>query len=346
MKSLAAFALIGFGATSWAQEGPAPVLFSQGQVTGTLPIVLQLRSKSASVDGARLASMGPRRPTYVAPSAKAYGNSEFSALPSDLSFYAGLSEKPGPGSNRLLSAVEVRFVRGPTVLMALDASRGEVLVGPGMARKLHVHSEGGAPAALSPFSAGAVTFTGTPARLVNREELPGDSVDGVLPLRLFSGFRVSWDLQAGTLTLEPAGDSSGADRRPGAFTIPCQWPGGALGLEVALQGHVSGLMLVDASEPHSVLDLRAAENAGLAYRPWADVRRNEILKGGVADKALLRMGSAEVTLLSARVVAIEDRLPPGCLGLLGRDVLTLFDYSFEPGASSIVLTPHRADGKN
>jgi hypothetical protein len=40
------------------------------------------------------------------------------------------------------------------------------------------------------------------------------------------------------------------------------------------------------------------------------------------------------------------RLPPECLGLLGRDVLTLFDYTFEPGASSAVLTPRRADGKN
>jgi hypothetical protein len=76
------------------------------------------------------------------------------------------------------------------------------------------------------------------------------------------------------------------------------------------------------------------------------VRRNEILKGGVADKALLGIGSAEVTLLSARVVGMGGRLPPECLGLLGRDVLTLFDYTFEPGASSAVLTPRRADGKN
>jgi hypothetical protein len=98
-------------------------------------------------------------------------------------------------------------------------------------------------------------------------------------------------------------------------------------------------MLVDASAPHTVLDLPAVERAGIAFRPWGDVRRNEIQKGGVADKARLKIGSAEVTVLSARVVGMGGRLPPGCLGILGQDVLNLFGYFFDPGASSIVLTP-------
>ena len=321
-----------------------PVL-PQGQVAGALPVVLKIHSKSASADSARLASMGPRGPSYVAPSAQAYGHAEYSALPANLSFYAGLNEKPGPGSRARLSAVDARFVSGPVFLMAIESTRGEVLLGPAMARKLHLAGGPGAAVVLPAFSLGSVAFAGVPARIVTREDLPGDSVDGALPLALFRGFGVSWAFKSGRLTLESVGGPPGTARGAGAFSVPCRWSEGALYLEVALQGQLSGLMLLDASAAHTVLDLPAVERAGIAFRPWGDVRRNEILKGGVADKARLRIGSAEVTLLSVRVVGMGDKLPSGCLGILGQDILDLFAYSFEPGASSMVLTAYSPGGK-
>lgn len=339
--TIAIAALLAWPGVCWAQEGFITPLLPQGQVAGALPAVLKIHSKAASVDSARLASMGPRRPSYVAPSAQAYGHSEYSALPANLSFYAGLNEKPGPGSRARLSAVDVQFATGSVFLMALESTRGEVLLGTAMARKLHLEGGKGASVVLPAFHLGPVAFTGVPARIVNREDLPGDSVDGVLPIALFRGFGVSWALKAERLTLDSPGESPETARGAGAFPVGCRWPDGALYLEVALQGQLSGLMLLDASAAHTVLDLPAVELAGIAFRPWGDVRRNEILKGGVADKARLRIGSAEVTLLSARVVGMGDGLPPGCLGILGRDILDLFAYSFEPGGSSVLLTPHR-----
>lgn len=343
---IALVALVAWSGVCWAQEGPTVPVFPQGQVTGTLPVVLKLHSKSASVDNARLASMGPRQPSYVAPSAQAYGHAEYSALPPYLSFYAGLNEKPGPGSRARLSALDVRFAAGPAFLMALDTTRGEVLVSPGMARKQHLNERKGAPMELPPFRMGTVAFTGVPARMVKREDLPGDSVDGVLPLMLFNGYRILWEPKAGRLALSAAASPLGPAYESGAFAVPCKWLEGALCLEATLEGHVTGLMLVDSASRNSVLDLPAVEQAGLAYRPWGDVRRNEILKGGVVDRAHLKIGSADVTLLSARVVEMGKGLPPGCLGILGQDILNLFAYAFEPGGSSVVLTPHRPDGKS
>jgi hypothetical protein len=339
-------AFLSFPGFFGAQETPKSLSLPQGRVEGTLPLVLKLKTKSAFTESARLASMGPREPQFVAPSAKAYGHSEFSPLPANLSFYAGLNEKTGPTSTASLSAVEVRFVKGPSFLMAVDTTCGEVLIGSGMARKLHLKEGKETSVELQPFHMGSLNFSGVPARVVNREDLPGDSVDGVLPLGLFRGFEVSWDPKSKTLTLASPGHASGTARGARSFIVPCRWPGGALCLEVSLQSQIQGLMLVDASAAHTVLDLPAVERAGISFRPWGDVKHNEIIKGGVAEKVRLKIGSAEVTILTARVVGMDERLPPGCLGILGQDVLNLFGYSFEPGSSTLVLTPQAAGGTN
>jgi hypothetical protein len=342
MSEIRAFTFLAFLALPAilpAQGKPTSPSLRQGRVEGSLPSVLKLHYQSASADVAGLAALGPRQPTRVAPSARAYGNSEFTALPSRLSFFAGLNERSGSGSRTLLPALDVRFVSGASFLMALDTTRREVLVGPSMARKLGIAAGDGDLTVLPPFRLGAIAFDGIPARRANSDELPRDSVDGVLPLVLLRGFRIRWEPKAGRLTLDAEGSNPGEAPGAGAFVVHCQWPEGALCLSVSLQDRVTGLMVLDASAMRSLFDLTAAQRAGLPFRPWADVRRNEILKGGLAEQARLRIGQAEVTVLSARVVEMEDRLPAGCLGIIGQEILNLFDFSFEPGAPNITLVP-------
>jgi len=179
---------------------------------------------------------------------------------------------------------------------------------------------------------------------VGSAELPGESVDGVLPLSLFAGYGLFWESSAERLTVCAPGGPPPPAAGSGAFSTTAQWRDGALCLAVVLHGRYGGYFLVNPAQPHSAIDIEAARKAGIEVRMQGSVLRNEIAKGGLAEEARVRLGTAEVTIRWARVVDVAPYLPPACLGIMGRDVFTLFSYYIEPGSGTVVLTPSRKGG--
>lgn len=321
------------------QQAPSTTASSaRVEVSGALPAVLKVKVREAAMDRVSLAESA-KRPTYVAPSAIAYGHSEFSTLGADLSFYAGLTERGNTGPQTRLDTLEARFDQGPKAAMVLDVTRQGALVGRALARKLGILPEKDGEVALPPFKLGAVTFSGVSARVVPDGDLPSDSVDGVLPLGTFSGLGVHWEPSAERITLYEAGAAGGPSSREGAFPVAARCEGGALLLQAVLQGKVQGYFLLNPAQPHSAVDNAAAQRAEVPMKPTGDVGKNQLVKGGLAEEATIRLGKAQVGIRSARVVDLSAALPEGCLGILGRETFELFSYYVEPGACTAVLIP-------
>lgn len=315
----------------------APSLGSAIRIDGTLPATLKVKVTTAAIGGVRLVESA-KRPTNIAPSAIAYGHADFSTLPANLSFYAGLTEKGNVKPRAFLDTLEARFEGGPRATMALDVTQGEVLVGQSLARKLGFAPSKGTSVRLPPFALGPVTCSGVTARIVPDGELPSDSVDGVLPLTLFSGLGVFWETAAERITLCGAG--SGVPRgTTGAFPVPVRWEGGALLLKTLLQEKVEGVLLLNPAQPHSAIEAAAARRAEIPMRTSGDVGKNELRKGGLAEEVRIRLGTAQVTIRSAPVLDLAADLPEGCVGILGREVFRLFNCYVEPGGGAVVLVP-------
>ncbi len=347
MRSSCAFILLVVCVAIRGQETPAP---SEAQavdpgpmdapairIEGSLPASLKVKVTSAPLGGVRLVESA-KRPTRVAPSAIAYGHADFSSLPANLSFYAGLTEKGNVGPRAVLDTLEARFKGGPRATMAFDVTQGEVLVGQTLARKLGVGVSKEATARLPAFALGSVTCSGVMARIVSDGDLPSDSVDGVLSLTLFSGLGVFWESAAERITLYGAGDR-GPTRASGSFSVPVRWDGGALLLKTLLQEKVEGFLLLNPAQPHSAIEAAAARRAGVPMMISGDVGKNELRRGGLAEEARIRLGTTQVTIRSAPVLNVAAELPEGCIGILGRETFSLFNCYIEPGVGAVVLMP-------
>jgi hypothetical protein len=345
MRTLATLLALLVSIASFCQQTPpAPNPEPAAQITGTFPAVLKVKVRTAALNNVSLAA-SVKRPTYIAPSAIAYGHSEFSTLPADLSFYAGLTERGNTGPKAHLDTLEARFEKGPRATWVLDVTQGEVLVGHDLARKLGLGSEKGTQEALPSFTMGAVTFSGVKGRIIPVADLPSESVDGVLPLAIFSGLGVHWEPSSGRITLYHVGSPDGPEEVPGAFAVPARCERGALLLSSVLQGKVGGYFLLNPGQPHSAIETSAARQAEVPMKVMGDVGKNQLVRGGLAEEARIRLGKTQVTIRSARVVDIAQQLPEGCLGILGRETFELFNYYLDPGACTVVLVPARPSGR-
>jgi hypothetical protein len=342
MRTRTALLILLWSLAGLCQQAPSSKPARAVEFEGTFPAVLKVVVKTATLNGASLAESA-KRPTYVAPSAIAYGHSEFSTLPPDLSFYAGLTERGNVGPQAHLDTLDARFERGARATLALDVTQDEVLVGPSLARRLGIQAGGKEGVLLPPFSMGPVTFTGVTARIVPAGDLPADSVDGVLPLSVFSGLGVLWEPAAERITLYRAGAPGGPAETPGAFPVPTRCERGALLLYATLQEKVEGYFLLNPAQPHSAIEDSAASRAEVHMKPVGDVGKNQLVKGSLAEEARLRLGNAQINIRSARVVNLAGKLPEGCLGILGRETFQLFGYYIEPGACTLVVVPPRKD---
>jgi hypothetical protein len=321
-----------------AQQAPSPEPASAVEISGTFPAVLKVKVKTAALGSQSLAASA-KRPTYVAPSAIAYGRSEFSTLPADLSFYAGLTERGNTGPQAHLDTIDVRFEKGTRATVVLDVTQGEVLVGQDLARKLGLEVGKGSTVELPRFTLGHISFSGVTARTVPSGALPSDAVDAVLPLALFSGLGIHWEPAAERITLYRAGAPGGPSGAPGSFAVTARCERGALFLQAALQEKVEGYFLLNPGQPHSAIEASAARRAEVPMKLSGEVGKNQLVKGGLAEEARIRLGKAQVGIRSARVVDLAGELPEGCLGILGRETFQLFSYYIEPGACTVVLIP-------
>ncbi len=346
MRFPATAILILWSLTGLCQQAPSPTIPSaKVEISGTLPAVLKVKVREAAMDRVSLAQSA-KRPTYVAPSAIAYGHSEFSTLGADLSFYAGLTERGNTGPQTKLDTLEVRFDKGPRATMVLDITRDGALVGRSLAKKLGILSEKDGEVDLPPFDLGTATLSGARAQVVPDGDLPSDAVDGVLPLGTFSGLGVHWEPSAGRITLYETGATAGPSSHEGAFPVAARCQGGALLLQAVLQGRVQGYFLLNPAQPHSAIDDAAAREAQVPMKPTGDVGKNQLVKGGLAEEAALRIGKAQIGIRSARVVDLAAVLPEGCLGILGRETFELFNYYVEPGACTVVFVPVRREARS
>jgi hypothetical protein len=342
MKTRATLFALLCSLASLAQQSPSSEPASAVEISGTFPAVLKIKVRTATLSGLSL-SASAKRPTYVAPSAIAYGRSEFSTLPADLSFYAGLTERSNTGPQAHLDTLDLRFDKGTRATVVLDVTQGEVLVGEDLARKLGLVVGSGGKVVLPAFSMGSPTFSGVTARAVPPGALPSDGVDGVIPLALFSGLGVHWEPAAERITLYRGAAPESLADAPGAFAVPARCERGALLLGATLQEKVEGYFLLNPAQPHSAIEATAAHRAEVLMKVSADVGKNQLVKGGLAEEARIRLGKAQVGIRSARVLDLASALPEGCLGILGRETFQLFGYYIEPGGCTVILLPPRKD---
>jgi|WetSurMetagenome_2_1015567.scaffolds.fasta_scaffold15672_4 hypothetical protein len=333
----ALFALL-WGFAGLCQQAPSTWPPPAAEITGTFPAVLKVRARTASPSKVSLAESA-KRPTNVAPSARAYGRSDFSTLPANLNFYTGLTESGNLVPQRRLDTLDARFEKDARVTVVLEITQGEVLLEQRLARRLGLQAEVGAEVELPPFEMGPVTFSRVTARVVGSWDMPSDSVQAVVPLSLFSGLGVLWEPAAERITLCRAGAPDAPASTPGAFAVPARCERGAVLLHAVLQEKVEGYFLLDPAQPHSAIDAAAARRAEVPMKPAGDEGKKQLMEGGVAEEARIRIGTARVTIRSVRVMDLARNLPEGCLGILGREAIEVFGYYFEPGACTVDLIP-------
>ncbi len=332
-KSVLAVAALAAACRLAGQEGVAPPL-PRLEVEGTLPVILNLRPVRLRTDEARLPGAGPRRPSRVAPSAKAYGHADYSHLPPNLSFYAGLSERRDVNRPEVRVGLKGEAVGGRALLIAMETARGEARVSPVCARRLGLEATEGAAVAVPPLRLGSLTLTGLSARVASAGEIPGEVFDLSLPLAAFRGYALFWRPRGGRLGFYPAATPPEQALGAAALKAPCLWHDGALHLQVLIHGRVLAWMRVDGGTPHTRFDPVLLRKSGLDYVS-ADVAQAALPGRGYVEEADFFLGPASVRLQGARVAPLDGGGPTPLAGVLGRDVLEEFEFFLEVGAPSL-----------
>jgi len=323
------------GTSAQAPAGPpsvaVPAAPRKSDVTGTLPATLLLKERERGATDARLPNMGPRLPQRLAPSAVRWGHMTYSWVPPDLQFYAGLGEHPLSTRENfcyLLEAV-VNGTKGVKLSLEVDASN--LLLSARAAKRLGIPlppARGGeagadAPVVLDTLQVGPLVFRGVTAWVVTDKGMLPEPSEGVLPLWYLSGAGLRWESERRQLSLYPPETSAESVLGPSLSKANLEWHSGRPLVEATLGGRARGPVLLNLLSQRTAFDTPVVEKAKIQYWPVLQPDPGYEWVRGVSQELSVELGGTTVTIQRGCVADLDLR--EECMGVLGRDLLGVFD---------------------
>lgn len=319
-----------------------------------LPVQIALSETPVPEDPSGTVDGSPRMPRRPAPSAQRWGSGTYSRMPPGIKYYAE-AEKTNKSASLLRCVVPVRFGDSEAVPMVLDTSATALLLSPSVAESLGLKSLGtgttwtvgvAEPCALDlclvpSLKLGPLEVKNVPALLLKDPAGVWKGLGGVMPGRLLRRYALHVDRAGGKLGLYPSGTRPEGILEPGCFRVMALWSSGMPFVKVGIQGG-EGFMLLDGASNFTYLEpgVLREQGVGLAtatYGTQNDRGHLGLISAGVAADLQLTLGKAAIHMPTVRVSGLAPPAPPKCSGILGRDVLRLFDLFVDYGANTVAL---------
>jgi len=159
---------------------------------------------------------------------------------------------------------------------------------------------------------------------------------------MFRHYGLHYDRRHGKLTLLPSGTAPEQVLGEGATRLNVLWMSGRPYAETRIQDKPSCFMSLASSNMGTYIEARRAADLGLMLQTSKYGTQRErglfgLYSSGVADKVALNLGPTRINLPT---VLVADLCPDGevdCTGLLGRNILDLFDMYFDYQAGTFAI---------
>jgi hypothetical protein len=181
---------------------------------------------------------------------------------------------------------------------------------------------------------GDFTLHNVPAMVIDKDTDFWKEMDGILPLSLFRNHGVLYDRRHGKLILYPPGTSPTAVLGDKAHLARCLWFRGQPLVESTIQSSPKRYCLLDTGSTDTFLAAELASEVGVSVNSGKySSQRGAGLSGGflsgTAEKVTIGVGDMQFQLPRVQVTELGQYFPVDCYGILGRDILDLFEIYFD-----------------
>ncbi len=336
----------------------------QESFEGKLPAVIDLKEKSERNDASTMSWGGPPGSAGGGPGggngAATHSSTQgYGAGPKNTSGSEGAKSAPMFAPGRVL--VQARINGEKAQPMALDTATSTVLIAPKFAKDLNLQRLGpgeydgvglAAPVStdwvlIKELKVGPLTFKNVPALIIDEKTDYWKDTAGVIPMWMFRHYGIHYDRRHNKLTLLPPGTSPDEALAAGNAQIPTLqirvlWFGAVPYLETRIQSKPGCYLKVATLTFGTYVEDRRAEDLGVTQRNSGGGIPKErglfsIYSSAVADNVTLDLGSTRINLPTVLVANLCPDCEVDCSGILGRNILDLFDMYFDYSAGMLSL---------
>ena len=333
----------------------------QESFEGKFPVVIELKEKSERQETSSLNWGEPPEPERS--EATDPNNSAIRSGSAGYGATSGAQTKKGDESGktnimfappRVLLQTQVNGQRSEP--WAMDSSCATVLIAPKMAQKLKLQrlapGEYDGVGLTSPVASqwvllkemkvGPVTFKNVPALVIDEKTEYWKDTGGLLPLWMFRHYGLHYDRRHNKLTLLPPGTSPDEALGAGNVQIRTLWFGAVPYLETRIQSKPGVYLKVASLTFGTYVEERRAADLGVIQRNNKAGFPKErglfnIFRSSVADDVTLDLGSTRINLPTVHVANLCADCEVDCSGVLGRNILDLFDMYVDYSAGMLSL---------
>jgi hypothetical protein len=240
--------------------------------------------------------------------------------------------------------------------MVLDSGIDTVLLSSRVAKKLDLQPVGpgeyagtGLPAPvaskwflLKEIQVGPLTFRNVPALVIDEKTEFWKETGGILPLWLFRSYGIHYDRRHGKLELLPSGTSPDQVLGQGVSRLKVLWLGRRPYLETRVQNRPVCYLLLANNVIATYLEERRLGDLGVTlqtskYGTQQARGHFGIILSGIADDVTINLGPTRINLPTVHAADLCPDCGVECSGILGRNVLDLFDVYIDYPAGVLAL---------
>lgn len=240
--------------------------------------------------------------------------------------------------------------------MMLDTSTDVVLIAPKTAKKLALSVLGPGEyyglgltspipsgwVLLKELRVGPLTFKNVPALVIDEKTEYWKETGGIIPLWLLRNYGLHYDRRRSKLELLPSGSAPDQVLGGGSFQMKSLWFDRRPYVEARIQNRPSSHLLLAANSPATYIEQRRVQELGVAvlaakYGPQQARGFYNIITSQIAENVTLYLGPTRINLPTVHVADLCADCTVDCYGVLGRNILDLFDVYLDYPANVVAF---------
>jgi hypothetical protein len=329
----------------------------QESFEGKLPVIIDLKEKSERTDTPTFnwggsGSAGSLPSETPSSSAVRSGTSGYGTGAKDKAGNEGAKTANLVSSGRVLVQAGINGAKPEP--MVLDSSAPTLMLAPKYAQKWNIQPLApgeytgvglSSPVAsnwvlVKELKVGPLTFRNVPALLIDPKTEYWNDTAGVIPMWMFRHYALHYDRRHNKLTLFAPGTSPDEAMGAGSVQMRTLWYGAVPYLETRIQNNPGCYLEVSTIIFGTYVEDRRAAALSVVSR----INKGGFLKerglygiftSTVADNVTLDLGTARINLPTVLVSNLCPDAEVNCAGVLGRNILDLFDMYFDYSAGTL-----------
>ncbi len=241
-------------------------------------------------------------------------------------------------------------------MLALDSTCDVMLIASKVAKKLNLRPlapgeydgvglQGGVKSQwvlIKQLQVGPLRFINIPALVISEKTAYWKETGGIIPLWMFRHFGLHYDRRHGKLTLLPTGTAPDQAVGWGNIQVRSLWFESVPYLETRIQDKSPCFLKLATVNVGTYVEERRVQDLGMTlktsqYGPQRERGLFGLMSSGVADNVRLDLGATRINLPTVLIANLCPDCEVDCAGLLGRNVLDLFDIYIDYQANVLAL---------